>query len=73
MSQKGKNNPAQLSFLDALGYKPSVDELREQINFLNEKSERLRKGLYARQTAIEYKNECLHKELEFLKSHICKG
>lgn len=72
MTQNERNNPLQLDFLDMMGYKPSLEDLREQIKILNQRNDRMRKSLYARQTAIEYKNECLEKDLEFLKANICK-
>ncbi|MEK6880829.1 MAG: hypothetical protein AABY22_14515 [Nanoarchaeota archaeon] len=59
--------------LQLLEYKPSVDELRQEVKDLTEKYTKLIRSFYAKYTVIEHKNEILQKELEFLKSNICKG
>lgn len=59
--------------LELFTYKPSLTELQRYIELIKEQNERIRKSLYARQNAIEHKNKCLEAELEFLKSHICRG
>ena len=59
--------------LELFEYKPSLNDLQEQVRLLRESNERIRKGLYARQNAIEHHSKCLEAELEFLKAHICKG
>lgn len=58
--------------LELIEYKPSIEELRQEIKDIQESYEKVRKRLFARQNYIEHKNLLLEKELEFLKVSICK-
>lgn len=69
-SQSTKSDYIQLELFE---YKPSIDELRTEVIDIRDRAEKVRKSLYARQNAIEHKNELLEKELEFLKAHICRS
>lgn len=69
-SQSLKSDWEQLELLE---YKPSVEELRQEVKTIYERNEKVRKSLYARQSAIEFKNQLIEKELEFLKAAICRG
>ena len=70
MTQKKESKELQLELFE---YKPSISEISEMVRTLKESNDRIRKSIYARQNAIEHENKCLKSELEFLKSHICRG
>ena len=84
MSLRSESREVQLELFE---YKPSLSDLQECVRLLKESNERVRRNLFARQSAsdiqnkylearqnsIEHKNKCLEAELEFLKAHICKG
>lgn len=71
--RKQENLKSDWEQLELLEYKPSVDELRQEVKTIYERNEKVRKSLYARQSAIEFKNQLLEKELEFLKAAICRA
>ena len=59
--------------LQLLEYKPSVDELRQEVKELIIKYNKVIRSFHAKHSAMEHKNQVLEQELELLKSNICKG
>lgn len=70
---KNQNQKSSYDQLELFAFKPNIEELRCEVIDIRERAEKARRSLFARQNAIEHKNQLLERELEFLKAHICKA